>query len=531
MSSIIFKVSIDEIFIKKIENKYNKNNFIIEDFHALYHTGVLNIIKKIFQTNKIIIFAIQDFKSERKVFFIRAFKLFAPFKRVLLIDAQLTAAEVSLIKLLTSETCKFIYEYFSSLFFVQTIKKDIKQRQKIKAVVNNDAFKKIAYLRTDLTLNLKAGGSVGHIAGVANAFYDLGCQLFFISSDKLPLINEKQTKLNKLLPPDKYNNILNLPEIYYNQVFNEKAIEIFNQEKPNLIYQRYSIYNYSGVVLSQKFSIPLVIEYNGSEVWMAKHWGGKLKYQKMAEDIEMLNLNKARLIVVVSQPMKDELMKRGIFENKILVNPNGIDPKKFNPQISGQEVRNKYNLHNKIVVGFIGTFGPWHGIEILTRSIKKIIEKNKNIHFLLIGDGSLFRKVQEIINQEKIKEYVTLTGIIPQAEAPKYLAACDIYASPHVPNADGSPFFGSPTKLFEYMAMCKGIVASNLDQIGEVLKDNHSALLVTPGNIDDLAKKILLLAADEKLRIKLGKNALQEVLNNYTWNKNAQNIIDKLSVM
>ena len=56
------------------------------------------------------------------------------------------------------------------------------------------------------------------------------------------------------------------------------------------------------------------------------------------------------------------------------------------------------------------------------------------------------------------------------ARAPSYLAACDILASPHVPNADGTPFFGSPTKLFEYMAMGKCIVASDLDQVGEILE-------------------------------------------------------------
>jgi hypothetical protein len=52
---------------------------------------------------------------------------------------------------------------------------------------------------------------------------------------------------------------------------------------------------------------------------------------------------------------------------------------------------------------------------------------------------------------------------------PAYLDACDILASPHVPSIDESEFFGSPTKLFEYLAMEKGIVASRLGQVGEVI--------------------------------------------------------------
>ena len=79
-------------------------------------------------------------------------------------------------------------------------------------------------------------------------------------------------------------------------------------------------------------------------------------------------------------------------------------------------------------------------------------------------------KVREILGAGGGAPFVTLAGIRPQTETPRTLAASDILLSPHVPNPDGTPFFGSPTKLFEYMAMAKPIVASDLDQVGWVLK-------------------------------------------------------------
>ena len=97
--------------------------------------------------------------------------------------------------------------------------------------------------------------------------------------------------------------------------------------------------------------------------------------------------------------------------------------------------------------------------------------------------------------------------------------------SPHVPNPDGTPFFGSPTKLFEYMAMGKGIVASNLAQIGEVLEHKKTAWLVKPGDVKDLADGILRLAQDKKLREELGKNARQKAIKNYTWEENVKRLI------
>ena len=80
-----------------------------------------------------------------------------------------------------------------------------------------------------------------------------------------------------------------------------------------------------------------------------------------------------------------------------------------------------------------------------------------------------------------------------------YPAACDILASPHVPNSDGTPFFGSPTKLFEYMAMGKGIVASDLDQIGETVIESIAAYFGEQHNrgiVERLTAQVRILDAE-----------------------------------
>ena len=79
-------------------------------------------------------------------------------------------------------------------------------------------------------------------------------------------------------------------------------------------------------------------------------------------------------------------------------------------------------------------------------------------------------------------------------------------------------------------AVGKGIVASNLDQIGEVLKHNDSAILVQPGDVNQLAEGILKLAEDEGLRARLGERAREEVIANYTWEKNADRVLTALKM-
>jgi glycosyltransferase involved in cell wall biosynthesis len=388
--------------------------------------------------------------------------------------------------------------------------------------------KDILYVRTDVIGELKVGGSVAHTTGVIEGFKRLGYNAQMIFSGTISALKEQEN----ITFVKKDSLLRNVPEIS-NIAFSEKVYRgaLEKQDEVEFIYQRYSMDDYTGALLSKKLNLPFILEYNGSDVWVAKHWGTPLLFEKMAEKIEIANLKAADLIVVVSEPLRDELLKRGIEADKIVVNPNGVDELKYNPDIDSRAIRERYQLRDKTVIGFIGTFGKWHGAEVLAKAVKGIITEKKEVHFLFIGDGVTLPEVKDIIEKDGMSEYVTYTGLIEQERAPQYLAACDILVSPHVPNPDGTPFFGSPTKLFEYMAMGKAIVASDLDQIGEVLEHGKTAWMVRPGDVVDLAGGIVVLAGSEKLRTELGRNARKEVVEKYTWTEHVGKIVAALETV
>jgi glycosyltransferase involved in cell wall biosynthesis len=294
-----------------------------------------------------------------------------------------------------------------------------------------------------------------------------------------------------------------------------------------MIYQRHGRFTVAGALLSRWMKVPLVLEYNASELWMADYWD-PTRFRTWLRLCEEVSLRCASLIVVVSEPIRQELLERKIPSERVLVNPNAVDPDRFYPRCGGRQVRQQIGLSaDEIVVGFVGSFSYWHGIPILQQAIREIfrVSPQEKIRFLLIGTGPLRAEMGAFLQDLEQSGRVIFTGIVPHHQVAAYLDAADILVSPHVPLPDGRPFFGSPTKLFEYMAMGKAIVASRLDQLAEVLNHNDTALLVTPGDVQQLAGAVRLLSHDEGLRQRLGTRAREVAIAQHTWSQNAARVL------
>ena len=326
----------------------------------------------------------------------------------------------------------------------------------------------------------------------------------------------------------------------------------FGNSGSKIIYQRMSRSNYTGAKLKNKLNIPLILEYNGSEVWSSNNWGHAIFFTKLAAKAELLSLKSADIIVTVSDILADEIVEKGIKRSKIIVYPNCVDSMIFDPDHYDKntilDLRSKLNISSSaIVFGFIGTFGAWHGIEFLCNTIRELVDRNKSwldsfeIKFLIVGDGHHREFVEDLTKDTTYSEYIIWPGLVEQTDAPQYLAVMDVLLSPHVPNLDGTKFFGSPTKLFEYMSMNKPIIAADLEQISEVLspslkatelpkvdpcsENKETAVLISPANKDQMINAMLFLAEKKEWRKLLAFNARQKALSKYQWDNHVKEII------
>lgn len=412
-----------------------------------------------------------------------------------------------------------------------TVDRDLQALRKMGEIRSRLRAGRPVYVRSDMWFGVKSGGSVGHIAGVLNHLREAGLtDPLLVTTDRIPTVMDA-IEMCLVHPEGRFFDFAELPTFAFNRtLFN--ALDR-NASGAGFLYQRHSLNSYAPALWARRHDIPFVLEYNGSEVWIERNWGRPLVHEERSALIEQLVLRSADLVVVVSDAIRLELRRRGVLADRIIVNPNGVDTHRYRPDIDGSAVRTRFGLSaGAMVVGFIGTFGPWHGAEILADAFGNVIGRTSirrdRTRLLMIGDGVRLASTRSRIVAADAERETVFTGRTAQEDGPAYLAATDILVAPHVPNADGTPFFGSPTKLFEYMAMGRAIVASDLDQIGEVLSHEETALLVPPGDPEALADAIQRLIDDPDLRRRLGAAARARAVEAHTWRAHTQRIVDAL---
>jgi glycosyltransferase involved in cell wall biosynthesis len=370
------------------------------------------------------------------------------------------------------------------------------------------------------------GGAATHTAGVVNAFVATGLDTRVYACQEPPGLDAPVTKLSprRLYHFDPWLTLVELSEDF---------VRAAERESADFVYQRYALGSYAGLAIARRLGVPFVLEYNGSELWIARHWSHRnvaKRNVRLKERFERQMVGEASLNVVGSDPLRDELIAMEVDPDRILVNPNGVDVDRLAPlrDRAPREWRAKHRLPDLPTVGFVGTFGPWHGVHLLPAMIDRVHELVPEARWVIIGDGLPFGEVRDAIRVRGQEDRVFMPGSLPHDAAVELLAASDVCVSPHVPNPDGSRFFGSPTKLFEYMGLGKAIVGSDLEQIADVIEHDRTGLLCTPGSVDEAATAVGALLGDESRRRRLGDAALREAREHYTWDAHVGRILEAL---
>lgn len=284
---------------------------------------------------------------------------------------------------------------------------------------------------------------------------------------------------------------------------------------PDILYERYNLYFHAGMWLRKRLGIPMLLEVNAPLVdERAAH--SNLALKSFARQSERSIWRAADKVLAVTNVLAEQIIAAGVSPEKIDVIHNGVSDDFLEPH-NGEEVRSKFGLEDKLVLGFTGFMRSWHGVD---RAIRFLAQSDRNdLHLLLVGDGPAKEALQSLAVELDVMSQVTFAGTIGRKALPEYIAAFDIALQPAVVS------YASPLKLFEYMALGKPVVAPDSANIKEILTDGEDGVLFDKSDDNAFDQALTRLVADQDLRRRLGTAARESLRRQgLTWHENARRV-------
>jgi glycosyltransferase involved in cell wall biosynthesis len=230
------------------------------------------------------------------------------------------------------------------------------------------------------------------------------------------------------------------------------------------------------------------------------------------QELAVLHLSDA--IVCPSRVTKDYLASLGADRGRVTVIPNGVSPSDFSasplPPRNGRVPELLY----------LGTLADWQGLDVVVRSLPRILE-TQQVTLRIVGRGrSRQRKLlMKQIRKLGVEAHVMVQPAVPHHEVPALIASADICVAPLGLNDRNVTQGACPIKVLEYMAAGRPLLASNLPIVRELVREDRDGLLFSPNDPDDLAHKALALLEDLELSRRLAESAAQRALTKFTWHE------------
>lgn len=216
---------------------------------------------------------------------------------------------------------------------------------------------------------------------------------------------------------------------------------------------------------------------------------------------------------------------RGMFTgeeaSRVELVTGAVDTETFRPDAEERdEVRRKYSLGERPVVGYVGTFQEWHGLPELLEAAKRL-RKKSDPTFLMVGP--YYRETEERVAAAGMADSFIFTGPVRYEQVPKYMNASDVLVAPYNPERIKASEqvrkhgLGSPLKVFEYMAVGKPVITTDVKPISDPIDDGVTGYLVPPGDSGALGDAIEKVLADPLSSAEVGAAGRRFVVANYSW--------------
>jgi len=277
--------------------------------------------------------------------------------------------------------------------------------------------------------------------------------------------------------------------------------EVARRVAPDILHAHSPVLNaLPALWVGRRLRIPVVYEVRAfwedaaTDHGTNREWG--LRY-RLTRGLETFALRRAGHVTTICEGLKRDIVARGIPEERVTVVPNGVNPSAFRfgsePDLALQA---ELGLEGKTVVGFIGSFYAYEGLDLLLAALPKVLVQIPQIRVLLVGGGPQEDILKALTLSLRVQDKVVFAGRVPHEEVPRYYSIVDVFAYPR--HSMRLTDLVTPLKPLEAMAQGRLLVASDVGGHRELIRDGETGVLFRAGDSASLAEAIVRLLGERE---------------------------------
>jgi glycogen(starch) synthase len=302
--------------------------------------------------------------------------------------------------------------------------------------------------------------------------------------------------------------------------------EVARDTRPDIIHAHSPVLNaLPAIKVARKLEIPVVYEIRAFWEDAAVDHGstseGSLRY-RATRRLETRAIQQVDHVFTICEGLRADIVARGIPPGKVTVIPNAVDVDSF--QLASPpdpQLQEKWGLTGKTVVGFIGSFYAYEGLDLLLDALPELISLHPTVRVLLVGGGPQEANLRQQAERLGLGGYVIFTGRVPHKEVNHYYDLIDVLAYPRHPMRLTE--LVTPLKPLEAMAQGQLFVASDVGGHQELVEDKKTGILFQAGSRQALAQAILELLDNRDRWPELRANGRRFVESIRNWKNSVAN--------
>jgi len=327
----------------------------------------------------------------------------------------------------------------------------------------------------------------------------LGWETFHVTGSKQnsgDMREETVDGLHFYRTPSAAGALARLPVLNQKQVIDglvRRLSEIIPQIKPDVLHAHSPSLNaIAALKAGKKFGIPVVYEvrafWEDAAVDHGTSTEGGLRY-RLTRALETHALRQADAVTTICEGLRRDIVARGIPADKITVIPNAVDIDKFAVGgVADQDLKTKLGLQGARLIGFIGSFYAYEGLDILLRAVPALTAERPDLRVLLVGGGPEDARLRQLAKDLNIVDKVVFTGRVPHEQVQMYYDLLDVLVYPRL--SMRLTDLVTPLKPLEAMAQGRVLAASDVGGHQELIVDGKTGVLFKADDPQALAVKV-----------------------------------------